>query len=84
MSPDDIEIHQHAFYKHHVRHAQAWRSGRVFLLGDAAHLMPPWAGAGMQSGIRDAFNIGWKLVEVLQAQFDLGHGGIPGGKTAQA
>ena len=52
VSPDDIEIHQHAFYKHHVRHAQTWRSGRVFLLGDAAHLMPPWAGAGMQSGCR--------------------------------
>lgn len=68
VSPDDIEIHQHAFYKHHVRHAQTWRSGRVFLLGDAAHLMPPWAGAGMQSGIRDAFNIGWKLVEVLQGR----------------
>lgn len=68
VSPDDIEIHQHAFYKHHVRHAQAWRSGRVFLVGDAAHLMPPWAGAGMQSGIRDAFNLGWKLVEVLQGR----------------
>ncbi len=65
VTPDDVEIHQHAFYKHHVRHAERWRSGRVFLLGDAAHLMPPWAGQGMQSGIRDAFNLCWKLREVL-------------------
>jgi 3-(3-hydroxy-phenyl)propionate hydroxylase len=65
VTPDNVEIHQHAFYKHHVRHAERWREGRVFLLGDAAHLMPPWAGQGMQSGIRDAFNLGWKLREVL-------------------
>lgn len=66
VSRDDVEIHQHAFYKHHVRHAERWRDGRVMLLGDAAHLMPPWAGAGMQSGIRDADNICWKLDCVLK------------------
>ena len=66
VTPDEVEIHQHAFYRHHVRHAQRWSEGRVFLLGDAAHLMPPWAGSGMQSGIRDAFNICWKLREVLR------------------
>jgi len=65
VTENEVEIHQHAFYKHHVRHAERWRVGRVFLLGDAAHLMPPWAVAGMQSGIRDAFNISWKLREVL-------------------
>jgi 3-(3-hydroxy-phenyl)propionate hydroxylase len=65
VTPDDVEIHQHAFYKHHVRAAERWREGRVFLLGDAAHLMPPWAGQGMQSGIRDAFNLCWKLEAVL-------------------
>lgn len=68
VTPDDIEIHQHAFYKHHVRRAERWRHGNIFLLGDAAHLMPPWAGAGMQSGIRDAFNLGWKLIEVIQGR----------------
>jgi 3-(3-hydroxy-phenyl)propionate hydroxylase len=66
VTPDDVEIHQHAFYRHHVRKAERWREGRVFLLGDAAHLMPPWAGQGMQSGIRDAFNLGWKIGAVLQ------------------
>lgn len=65
VSREDAELHQHAFYKHHVRHAERWREGRVFLLGDAAHLMPPWAGQGMQSGIRDAFNLCWKLKAVL-------------------
>ena len=65
VTRDDVEIHQHAFYKHHVRHAERWRDGRVILVGDAAHLMPPWAGQGMQSGVRDAFNISWKLAGIL-------------------
>lgn len=65
VSHEDVDIHQWAFYNHHVRMAERWREGRVFLLGDAGHLMPPWAGAGMQSGIRDAFDISWKLREVL-------------------
>ncbi|POR53640.1 3-(3-hydroxy-phenyl)propionate hydroxylase [Paraburkholderia eburnea] len=65
VSEDDVEIHQHAFYRHHTRMAQTWRVGRVFLAGDAAHLMPPWAGAGMQTGMRDAFDLGWKLAGVI-------------------
>ena len=65
VSPDDVEIHQHAFYRHHERMAERWRDGRVFLVGDAAHLMPPWAGAGMQSGMRDAYDLSWKIARVL-------------------
>ncbi|MBO0841635.1 MAG: FAD-dependent monooxygenase [Nocardioides sp.] len=64
----DVEIHQFAFYRHHVRAAATWREGRVFLAGDAAHLMPPWAGAGMQSGMRDGFNLGWKLGRILRGE----------------
>ncbi|MEW2625894.1 bifunctional 3-(3-hydroxy-phenyl)propionate/3-hydroxycinnamic acid hydroxylase [Streptomyces sp. NPDC048106] len=72
VSREDIDIHGHAFYSHHVRSADSWRLGeRVFLLGDAAHLMPPWAGSGMQSGIRDAFNIAWKLAGVLEGTLPL-------------
>ncbi|MET8468631.1 bifunctional 3-(3-hydroxy-phenyl)propionate/3-hydroxycinnamic acid hydroxylase [Streptomyces sp. NPDC006422] len=68
VTPDDVEIHQHAFYRHHVRMADTWRAGRVFLAGDAAHLMPPWAGAGMQTGIRDAHDLGWKLARVIKGE----------------
>lgn len=70
VSEDDVEIHQYAFYRHHTRMAETWRKGRIFLAGDAAHLMPPWAGAGMQTGMRDAYDIGWKLAGVLQGRFD--------------
>lgn len=68
VTPDDVSIHQWAFYRHHTRMADTWRSGRVFLAGDAAHLMPPWAGAGMQTGMRDAHNLGWKLGRVLRGE----------------
>ncbi|WP_447739972.1 FAD-dependent monooxygenase [Pseudomonas laurentiana] len=66
VSEADVEIHQHAFYKHHVRMAETWRRDRVFLAGDAAHLMPPWAGAGMQSGMRDGHDLGWKMAAVIK------------------
>jgi 2-polyprenyl-6-methoxyphenol hydroxylase-like FAD-dependent oxidoreductase len=46
--------------------ADHYRSGRVFLVGDAAHLNPPWGGHGFNTGIGDAVNIGWKLAAVLR------------------
>ena len=45
--------------------ADRYRDGRVFLVGDAAHLNPPWGGHGFNTGIGDAVNIGWKLAAVL-------------------
>jgi 2-polyprenyl-6-methoxyphenol hydroxylase-like FAD-dependent oxidoreductase len=45
--------------------ADRYRSDRVFLAGDAAHLNPPWGGHGFNTGIGDAVNIGWKLAAVL-------------------
>lgn len=68
VTANEVEIHQHAFYTHHTLMAKQWRQGRVFLVGDAAHMMPPWAGQGMQSGMRDAHNIAWKLRLVLNGQ----------------
>jgi len=53
-------------YTFHARVAERWKVGRIFLAGDAAHLTPPYAGQGMNSGIRDAHNLGWKLIQVLR------------------
>jgi 3-(3-hydroxy-phenyl)propionate hydroxylase len=53
-------------YTFHARMADRWRDGRIFLVGDAAHLTPPFAGQGMNSGIRDAHNLAWKLAAVIQ------------------
>lgn len=66
VTPEHVEIRNHAFYSHHVRMADRWRVGRVLLAGDAAHLMPPWAGQGMQSGFRDGFALAWKLRYILR------------------
>ncbi|GGB84531.1 3-(3-hydroxy-phenyl)propionate/3-hydroxycinnamic acid hydroxylase [Marinobacterium zhoushanense] len=67
--PDrDAEIVRKQVYHFHAREAVRWREGRIFLVGDAAHLTPPFAGQGMNSGIRDASNLGWKLAHVVHGQ----------------
>ena len=51
-------------YTFHARMASKWSDGRVFLVGDSAHVTPPFAGQGMNSGVRDAGNIWWKIAAV--------------------
>ena len=63
--PDRVDIIRHRVYTHHSRIAGAFRRGRMFLAGDAAHLMPVWQGQGYNSGIRDSANLGWKLAAVV-------------------
>jgi len=66
VGPDDIRIIRQIVYTFECRMAQSWRSGPVFLGGDAAHTMPPYLGQGACSGIRDAANFAWKLDLVLR------------------
>ncbi|MFC9688293.1 bifunctional 3-(3-hydroxy-phenyl)propionate/3-hydroxycinnamic acid hydroxylase [Kribbella sp. NPDC056951] len=68
ISRDSIKILRAVVYSHHVRLADRWRVGRVFLAGDAAHAMPPWIGQGMAAGVRDAANLCWKLTAVLRGR----------------
>ena len=61
-------ITRKAIYTFHAAIATTFVRGRIFLLGDAAHLMPPFGGQGMNSGLRDAHNLCWKLALVLHGQ----------------
>jgi flavoprotein hydroxylase len=65
VHPGNARVERHAVYTFHARYTERWRAGRAFLAGDAAHLMPPFAGQGLCSGLRDAANLAWKLDVVL-------------------
>ncbi|MFE7169712.1 bifunctional 3-(3-hydroxy-phenyl)propionate/3-hydroxycinnamic acid hydroxylase [Streptomyces sp. NPDC057616] len=62
----DFEVVRETAYTFRARIADRWSRGRVFLLGDAAHLTPPFIGQGLCAGLRDACNLTWKLARVLQ------------------
>ena len=63
---DVTAVHWFSTYRVHHRVADRFRSGRIFLLGDAAHIHSPVGGQGMNTGIGDAVNLSWKLAAVLQ------------------
>jgi 3-(3-hydroxy-phenyl)propionate hydroxylase len=66
VDPARFRITRSVVYAFHNMEAERWRDGRVFLLGDAAHQMPPMMGQGLVSGLRDAANLTWKLALALR------------------
>ncbi len=64
-----VEFMRTAVYSFHAASAEKWQVGNAFLLGDAAHQMPPFMGQGMNSGCRDAENLLWKINGVLKGLY---------------
>lgn len=61
-----VTIERTAVYRFHAREAAAFSRGRCFLVGDAAHITPPFAGQGLVAGLRDVSNLAWKLAWVVR------------------
>jgi 3-(3-hydroxy-phenyl)propionate hydroxylase len=61
IDPRQVTIQRASVFTFQSKVAERWRDGRVFLLGDSAHVMPPFMGQGLCSGIRDAINLTWKV-----------------------
>ena len=63
---DEVVVDRQLVYTFNAVTADRWRDGRVLLAGDAAHMTPQFVGQGMNSGVRDADNLSWKLEAVLR------------------
>ncbi|MGK8488148.1 bifunctional 3-(3-hydroxy-phenyl)propionate/3-hydroxycinnamic acid hydroxylase [Nocardia asiatica] len=70
IAATELRLLRVAEYTFRAQLAERWQAGRIFLLGDAAHLTPPFIGQGMGAGLRDAANLTWKIAGVLA-------GGLP-------
>ena len=66
IRPDNATLERHAVYTFRGAWADVWAKGQVFLMGDAAHLMPPFLGQGLCAGMRDAMALVWRLAAVIE------------------
>lgn len=66
----EVEFEHIGFWDLRFAIADAYRAGRMFIAGDAAHSHPPYGGYGVNAGLEDARNLGWKLAAVLQGWGD--------------
>lgn len=71
LTPENAELERSAVYRFQARWAKQWHKGRCLIGGDAAHLMPPFAGEGMCAGVRDAVAMAWRLNGILDGTFGL-------------
>ena len=70
VKPDEATLVRHAVYTFRSLIAETWHRRRVLIAGDAAHVMPPFMGQGMCAGLRDGWNLAWKLGMVLDGRAD--------------
>ncbi|NPU94270.1 MAG: bifunctional 3-(3-hydroxy-phenyl)propionate/3-hydroxycinnamic acid hydroxylase [Gammaproteobacteria bacterium] len=68
IKPDELTIERQAVYRFHARCCDRFQKGRIFLVGDAAHITPPFVGQGLVAGLRDAANLCWKLSSVVSGR----------------
>ncbi len=66
VNPDEVVVKRQLVYTFNAVVADRWRTGRILLAGDAAHMTPQFVGQGMNAGVRDADNLSWKLEAVLR------------------
>ncbi len=70
LNKSEATIERKTIYTFESAIARKWRKGRIFIAGDAAHLMPPFMGQGMCAGIRDASNLAWKISNCIRNKFN--------------
>ena len=70
LKKKEARLERKTIYTFQSALAKSWKKGRIFLAGDAAHLMPPFMGQGMCAGIRDVSNLAWKISHCLRKKHD--------------